>query len=312
MAPSPGLRSIALMKQRLFSRLSIYNSQLEADMRNLRLPWYAIRNAAEGDATTEVLIYEEIGGSFGIDAKQFIEDLQGITTPNIDVRINSPGGSVFDSIAIYNALVKHPANVTTYVDALAASGASIIAMAGDKVVMMVGSQLMIHDAMAPDAGNAADHREMAAFLDRQSDNLASIYAAKGGGEIADWRGLMLAETWMFATEAVDFGLADEVYVPPVKQPPTQKDPSPEEPPTEDDITAEDDDAIDESADDVEDSEDESEGMFSDDELDDLMGRAHRLTNRGFKYLGRDKAPEPPRPDSLLADADIAELLAQNF
>ena len=309
---SPGMRSIALMKQRLFSRLATTNSQLEADVRNLKLPWYAIRNATGegGGATTEVLIYEEIGGSFGIDAKQFIEDLQGITTPNIDVRINSPGGSVFDSIAIYNALVKHPANVTTYVDSLAASGASIIAMAGDEVVMMVGAQMMIHDAMGPDAGNAAEHREMAAFLDRQSDNLATIYTAKGGGTVEDWRNLMLAETWMFATEAVDFGLADKVYSPPKKnaEPAPDEEPMPDEEPPTEDVTAEDDEAADD-VEDTDEADDSEDSMFTDDELDDLMGHTHRLTNRGFKFLGRDKAPDPT---GMMADREIADMLARNF
>jgi hypothetical protein len=108
-------------------------------------------------------------------------------------------------------------------DSLAASAASVIAMAGDKITMMVGSQMMIHDAMGLEMGNAAEMREYADFLDRQSDNIASIYAEKSGGDAKDLRGLMLAETWLYPEEAVELGLADEVYTRP-----SNADPAPEE------------------------------------------------------------------------------------
>jgi hypothetical protein len=128
----------------------------------------------------------------------FAEDLQAIDRSPINVRINSPGGSVFDAIAIYNALNHHPARSVTYVDGLAASAASVIAMAGDEIVMMPGSQMMIHDASAVHDGNAADMAKMGTFLDRQSNNIADLYRMRAGGDIAEWRDLMLAETWMFA------------------------------------------------------------------------------------------------------------------
>lgn len=186
-----------------------------SDLRSVRLPWYDIRNqAGEEDEPASVLIYDEIGGSLGVSAEQFAQDIAEITAPEIRVRINSPGGAVFDGIAIYNSLNHHPARVVVYVDSLAASAASVVAMAGDEIVMMPGSQMMIHDASAMEQGNAADMGKMATFLDRQSDNVADIYRMRAGGDAAKWRGLMLAETWMFAQEAVDYGLADRVAEPP--------------------------------------------------------------------------------------------------
>jgi HK97 family phage prohead protease len=183
---------------------------------NLRLPWYEVRADTEGrtvgqEEPATVLIYDEIGGSLGVQADQLVTEIQAITAPSISIRINSPGGSVFDAIAIHSALLSHPARVTTYVDAIAASAASIIAMAGDEVVMMPGSQMMIHDASALEDGNAADHGQMQTFLDRQSQNIAGMYARKAGGDPQDWRLLMLDETWAFAEESVELGLADNVY-----------------------------------------------------------------------------------------------------
>lgn len=299
-------RSISGFKTRLLDRVTALDPALGRELRNLKLPWYTIRNEG-GDTeteemdtpeetTAEVLIFDEIGGSFGISAEDFVMELQAIDTDNIDVRINSPGGSVFDAIAIYNALIKHPANVTTYVEALAASAASIIAMAGDKCVMMVGSQMMIHDALGAEMGNAREMREMAKFLDAQSDNLATIYAAKGGGEAGDWRDLMLAETWMLANEAVDMGLADEVYVrPPKTQDIPQKEdtePDPNDPNKE------------------EEKPEKEMPMMEDDEsiddlIDNLLREPHRLTNRGWKYSGRNKAPAPKFPTGRKRERELS-------
>src|SRR5690606_38136643 len=117
---------------------------------------------------------------------------------------------VFDGVAIYNALRDHPADVAVRVDGLAASAASFIAQAGDKVTMNRGSQLMIHDAWGLCIGPAADMRETAALLDRVSDTIAGLYAARAGGTVEDWREAMLAESWYSAEEAVEANLADEV------------------------------------------------------------------------------------------------------
>lgn len=194
-----------------------------ADLPNLRLPWYAIRNqtdatGGEDDGAATVFLFDEIGGSLGIQADQFVRDLDDIDAPVIHLRINSPGGSLFDAIAIHSALLHHPAKVVAYVDSLAASAASVVAMAGDEIVMMPGSQMMIHDAAMVQDGNAAEMAKASTFLDRQSGNVADLYAGKAGGDAQEWRELMLAETWMFADEAVDLGLADRVQARPAPAP----------------------------------------------------------------------------------------------
>lgn len=127
------------------------------------------------------------------------------------MHINSPGGNVFDGLAILNVLRAHKGGVTTIVDGLAASAASFIAQAGSTRIMARNSQMMIHDAMTLCAGNATDMRETADLLDKASDNLADVYASRSGrGTVADWRAEMRKEVWYSAEEAVAAGLADEV------------------------------------------------------------------------------------------------------
>jgi ATP-dependent protease ClpP protease subunit len=171
--------------------------------------WYKISNSAGVDGPAEVAIYDEIGW-FGITAESFLAELREISASEIALHINSPGGEIFDGIAIHNVLRSHSARVTVYVDSLAASIASVIAMAGDRVIMQPHSQLMIHDGSGLCVGNAADMREMADLLDRQSDNIAAVYAERAGGTVRQWRQRMRDETWYSAAEAVEAGLADEV------------------------------------------------------------------------------------------------------
>ena len=178
--------------------------------------WYRITNQAADEA--EVMLYDEVGGWLGATADEFINDLRGITAPNILLRVNSPGGQVYEGIAIANALRSHPANVTVQVDGLAASIASVIAMAGDRVRMMPNAMLMLHEASGLTVGNAADHRETAELLDKISGNIADAYAARAGGTRDEWRQVMVKETWYTAEEAVEAGLADEaVQVPQTDQ-----------------------------------------------------------------------------------------------
>jgi HK97 family phage prohead protease len=222
---------VARTTARVIAELKRGNWNTADDLATLRLPWYEVRNEGHvtadgmpvenGDST--IFIYDEIGGSLGIDANDLVQEIQAITAPTITVRINSPGGSVRDAIAIYNALNHHPANKIVYVDSVAASAASVIAMAGNEIVMMPGSQMMIHDASATDAGNAEDHRKIGTWLDRQSDNLAEIYQLRAGGTVDKWRSLMLDETWAFAQESVDLGLADRVQAPPARPEPVTVD-----------------------------------------------------------------------------------------
>lgn len=180
--------------------------------------WYTVKNAAPtDDGVPEILIYDAIDSMFGVSAADFVRDLAKIDAPAITVRINSPGGSVFDGIAILNALRGHDAKITTVVDGVAASIASVIAMGGDEIVMNKNSQMMIHNAWDLVIGNADELQAAADRLRQFSENLASIYADRAGGSVADWQGLMDAETWYTADEAVAAGLADLVLVDTVKE-----------------------------------------------------------------------------------------------
>lgn len=171
---------------------------------------YTILNATSDEAV--IRIYDEIW-QFGVNALDLVNDLDGITAPNIRVEINSPGGDVFDGIAIYNALRTHPAHVTTRVDGLAASIASVIAQAGDHRVMVASSQMMIHNAWGMTIGNQHDHEEMIAVLEVQDGTLADIYASKSGRTPDHFRELMNQESWLTAERAVEEGLADEILDP---------------------------------------------------------------------------------------------------
>lgn len=165
---------------------------------------FTISNKAD---TAEVLIYEDIAPS---SSGAFVRALRDLKAEAITVRINSSGGNVFDAIAMTNALRDHPARVTTIVDGLAASAASFIATAGDEVVMNRNSELMIHNPKAVAAGGANDMRSLADRLDAVRDNIASMYVARAGGTVEQWREVMAAETWYSADEAVQAGLADRV------------------------------------------------------------------------------------------------------
>ena len=183
-----------------------------ANLKQARDGWYRIVRNHDGSAPTRVDVYDEIGGHWlfgGVSAADFAAELAQIEG-DIEVHINSPGGDVFDGIAIYNAIAQRPGNVTTVVDGLAASAASFIAQAGKTRIIAPGAMMMIHDAFGVCMGNAADMREMAGLLDQVSGNIADIYAAHTGKPVDGWRGAMQAETWYTAQEAVDAGLADKL------------------------------------------------------------------------------------------------------
>jgi ATP-dependent protease ClpP protease subunit len=171
-------------------------------------PWYKVQNKA-GSPAADVWIYAEIG-AWGITAEGLVSELSALNVSDITVHLNSPGGDVFDGIAIMNALRDHPAQITVKVDALAASIASVIAQAGNKIIMGRNSTMMIHNASGFAMGEAADLRKMADLLEGTTANIASIYAERAGGDVAGWLAVMDKETWYTAQEAVDAGLADEV------------------------------------------------------------------------------------------------------
>lgn len=174
---------------------------------------FKLRNLTEdGRTVTELFIYDSIGGWFGIAAQDVVRELMSIDTETINVRINSPGGDVFDGIAIMNALRSHPAKITVTVDSLCASIATAIAMAGETITMMPGSQMMIHNASGLAMGQASDMRKLADLLDFQTRNIATQYSRRAGGTVDDWLAAMDAETWLSDDEAVAHGLADAVGV----------------------------------------------------------------------------------------------------
>lgn len=165
--------------------------------------------------TTDILLYDEIG-YWGVTAKEFITALATITTPNICVRINSPGGDVFDGLAIFNALANHKANVTCVVDGLAASAASFIALAGKTVSIHESAMIMIHRAWGFAIGNEADMTDMAKVLAKIDGQLAGIYAKQTGKKADAMLALMAGDsdgTWFTAQEAADIGLVDEIVAP---------------------------------------------------------------------------------------------------
>jgi ATP-dependent protease ClpP protease subunit len=174
-------------------------------LRQQKNDWYRIRNQVDGP--TQLYIYDEIG-YFGVSAGDLIRDLADVNGP-LEVHLNSPGGEVFDGIAIYNTLLARH-DVTMKIDGLAASIASVIAMAGNPVEIARNGQMMVHDGFGMAIGTAQDMRDLAELLDRTSNNIAGIYSDHTGRPVAYWREIMKAETWYSSDESVDVGLADRI------------------------------------------------------------------------------------------------------
>lgn len=176
-------------------------------------PWFTITNKA--DEPAEILLYGEIGtgwdGSSGVDAKAFANELEMVPRDkDIKLRIHSPGGSVFDGLAIFNLINARRDHVTAHVDGVALSAASFIAMAAKTVVMPKTARMMIHDAQGFAIGDSESMKEMAELLDRESDNIAAMYASKTGKPASKFRALMRDTTWLNGDEAKALGLADVV------------------------------------------------------------------------------------------------------
>jgi ATP-dependent Clp protease, protease subunit len=172
---------------------------------------YEIR--AQGKSA-EILIYEDIGGDpffGGLSAKQFAEDLKALgKLETINLRINSSGGSVFEGLAIYNSIRRHSARVEVDIDGLAASIASVIAMAGDTVRIAENGFLMIHRAWGMVMGHADDMESMAGSLRKVDSAILDVYDARASASRDELQTMIDAETWFTASEALAAGLVDEV------------------------------------------------------------------------------------------------------
>ncbi len=173
--------------------------------------WF--RMQAKEDQTADIYIYDEIGG-WGISARRFTEDLISLgNLSHINLHIHSPGGEVFDGIAIYNQLKNHSATITVYIDGLAASMASVIAMVGDTVIMPKNAMMMIHKPWGVSWGDANDMREYADLLDKLENVLIPAYVAKTGKTTEEITAMLEQETWLDGDECVEHGFADKVIEP---------------------------------------------------------------------------------------------------
>jgi len=162
----------------------------------------------------EILIYSDIGTDYwgeavsAVSVKAQLDAMQG----DVSVRINSPGGDVFDGFAIFNLLAQYKGKVTVYIDGLAASAASVIAMAGDEIIMGENALMMIHDPWTMSLGNSAEMRSTADLLDKIRDSIVATYATKSTLDTATIADLMSKETWLSAGEAIKDGFATSTAV----------------------------------------------------------------------------------------------------
>jgi ATP-dependent Clp endopeptidase proteolytic subunit ClpP len=165
------------------------------------------------ETLAEIELYGSIGESFwddSISAKQFSEELKKLpsSVKEISLRVNSPGGSVFDGMTIYERLRNHPAKVVAYVDGLAASIASIIIMAADEIVIGDGALVMIHKPLTGIYGNSTELEKMIDILDKIESQMVSIYAKKTGLSRSEITASLAKETWYTSDEAIELGFAD--------------------------------------------------------------------------------------------------------
>ena len=169
--------------------------------------WYNIQNKA--GSATDVYIFDEIG-MWGITAQNFITDIKDLKDTPINLRINSLGGDVFDGLAIYNIIKKRTAKTTVYIEGIAASIATIIALGADEVVMSENSLFMIHNASGGAMGESKDLQKTADVLNKITRQLAEVYEAKTGLSQTAIQDMMDAETWLNAQEALDLGFIDTI------------------------------------------------------------------------------------------------------
>lgn len=178
---------------------------------------FEVRADASNVGNLEVYLYDVIDADWGVGARQFVDAIAG-ATGSISLHINSPGGDVFEARTMVSALQAARARgvkVTTYIDGLAASAASYVALASDEVVMSEGALMMIHCAWAMTIGNSNDMLSMADLLDKIDQTIAADYSKKTGMPAAELLKLMEEETWLDAGEATELGFCDRIAAAPV-------------------------------------------------------------------------------------------------
>jgi len=169
--------------------------------------WYNIQNKA--GKSTDVYIFDEIG-MWGVTAQNFISDIKDLKDTPINLRINSLGGDVFDGLAIYNVIKKRTAKTTVYIEGIAASIATIIALGADEVVMSENSLFMIHNASGGAMGESKDLQKTAEVLNKITRQLAEVYESKTGLSQETIQDMMDEETWLNAQEAFELGFIDTI------------------------------------------------------------------------------------------------------
>lgn len=169
---------------------------------------------AQASGATRIDLYDVIDDYYGVSASAFVSALNSIKEGDIELHVNSPGGDVFAARAMVAAIAAHPSNITAHIDGLAASAASYVALACDKVVMQEGAMMMIHCASCIVWGTSPDMIEMAGLLDKIDASIIADYERKTGKTSDELMTMMRAETWMTSEESVSEGFADEVVTNP--------------------------------------------------------------------------------------------------
>jgi ATP-dependent Clp protease protease subunit len=168
------------------------------------------RAETNGDEAS-IYLYDVIDKYWGISAQNFVKALADIKASTIHLRINSPGGDVFEARAIKTALEQHSARVVVHIDGIAASAASFIMLAGEEIEMSRGAMVMVHNAWSFAVGNANDLRATADLLDKVDGQIANDYARKTGETVDAVKAWMTAETWFTEDEALEAKLIDRIY-----------------------------------------------------------------------------------------------------
>ncbi len=204
------VKKLSLLSDAFYNLDDMKNSKFTQLIADNEMVEKSFKVTAKDDGNTRIDLYDMIDDQYGVSATSFVDAINSIKSGDISLHINSPGGDVFSARAMVAAISAHPSNITAYIDGLAASAASCVAVACDKVVMQKGSMMMVHCASSIVWGNSADMLEMSKLLDKIDATIASDYARKTGKSESEMLALMLNESWLTADEALEIGFADAV------------------------------------------------------------------------------------------------------